>query len=59
MNKEIELLKESLAVILCLQDILHPQHEYKAVQELRWKIELACLKHGRAREKGENHVGKE
>lgn len=39
MSKAVELLKESLAVILCLQDILQPQREFKAVGELREEIE--------------------
>jgi len=39
MSKEVELLQESLAVILRLQDILQPQHEFKAVGELREEIE--------------------
>lgn len=37
--REAELLKESLAVILSLQDIIHPQREFKAVQQLREEIE--------------------
>jgi hypothetical protein len=39
MSEAVELLQESLAVILSLQDIIHPQREFKAVHELREEIE--------------------
>ncbi len=50
MSRETELLKESLAVILCLQDLLQPQHEFKAVRELREEIEAKVQESERERE---------